>query len=118
MPARSNQLLAWVGNNLGLGEVDQVAIVVDQLVGGERRQTLRVQEQIVFHFITHHLRQNELGNPCRTKRQRGLVESPGRDNSSGQDIGVQKETDSPLASHLPRWVRERRRAAPAAAFPA
>jgi len=42
MSAGSNQVHVWVRDNFRAGEFDEATIVLDQLVGVERRQTLRM----------------------------------------------------------------------------
>src|SRR5581483_10971738 len=106
----------WIRNSLGVGYLDEAPIVLDELLGVERRQALRVHEQVLFDFITYYLRQHQPADFRCAKRQRGFVESPGRDNSSREDVGIKEEAGSARAGHFRRWVRERRGATLAEAF--
>jgi hypothetical protein len=44
MPARINQILIRVGNKDGFGQLDEATIVLNQLVGFLRRQTLHMKK--------------------------------------------------------------------------
>ena len=65
VPARTDQNASRVGNQLGIRQLDEAAIVLDQLIGVERWQVFCVKEQIFLHFIANHLGQHQLADLCR-----------------------------------------------------
>ena len=83
VPIQTNQVLVGVGNDFGVGEFDEVSVIFNQLVGIEGRQTLCMKEEVLSDFIADNFGQNQPTHLCGTKRQRGLVESPGGKDSSG-----------------------------------
>ena len=103
-------------NNLRASQSDESPVVLNQLVGIKCRQPFRVQEEILFDLIADYLRQHQPADLRGAERQRGLVESPGGDNSCSQNVRVEKQTDSALTGHFPRRFRNRRREALAEAF--
>jgi len=44
VPIQTNQILVGVGNDFGVGEFDEVSVILNQLVGIEGRQTFCVEE--------------------------------------------------------------------------
>jgi len=100
-------VLAWVGNNLRMSQLNEVTIVVNHLVGCFRWQALGVDEQILLYFIADNFRRYQLAHSCGAEREDRLVESPGRDNSASQDIRIQEQADSARGCHF--WLCGRRR---------
>jgi hypothetical protein len=96
-------------NNLKASQSDEAPVVLNQLVGIKRRKPFRVQEEILFDLIADYLRQHQPADLRGAERQRGLIESPGGDNSCGQNVRVEKQTDSALTGHFPRRFRKWRR---------
>ena len=58
-----------------------------------------MKKQVFLDFITAYPRQHQPTDyPHCAQRKRGLVQSPGRDNASGQDIGVEEEADPEIGN--------------------
>ena len=81
-------------------EFDQPAILLDKFIGFQGWKPPRVKQQILFHFILDDFRKHEPAEPRRAQGQRGLVEAPGRNDPSGDYIGVEKKPNSPSAGHF------------------
>ena len=58
VPIQTNHVLVGVGNDFGVGEFDEVSVILNQLVGIEGLQTFCVKEQVLFDFIADYLGQN------------------------------------------------------------
>ena len=67
------------------------------------RIRFRLEQKVFLHFIADHFGQHQFADLGGAERERSLVESPGRRDSSSQDIRVEEQADSALPAHFQRW---------------
>ena len=91
-----------------MGQLDEAAIILDQLVRIERGQAFGLNQQVLLDLIANHFRQNQFADARSTQRQCGLIETPRRNYPSGQDIRIQEKADSSGDAHFPRRWRRRK----------
>ena len=77
-------------------------IVLDEFVVFESGQVLRMEQQILFYLIPNDLGEDQFAQPCRAQGQGRLIEAPTRNNASGENIRIEKQSNSPLTAHLMR----------------
>ncbi len=58
MAAGPDERRIWVWHHFGICELDQPAILFDEFIGFQRWKSLRVNQQILFHFIPHDFRKH------------------------------------------------------------
>ncbi len=85
-------------DHLRPGQFNESAIVLNDAICLLRRKTLRLDKQVLFHFLANRLGQHQLADPGRAKRQHCLIKSPRSNNASGQHIGIKKQPK--LAGHF------------------
>ena len=66
-----------------------------------------MEEQVFFYLLTYYFGQDQSAHFGCAERQSGLVEPPGRDDASSQDVGVQEQADAAPVGHFSWRVRER-----------
>jgi len=67
VPIQTNQVLVGVGNDFGVGEFDEVSVILNQLVGIDGRRTFCVEEYVSFAFIADYPRPEPTDRPWRHK---------------------------------------------------
>lgn len=100
MPTGSDERLIWVRDHFRIRELDQPAILLNEIIGLQGWKALGVKEQILFHFIPDNFCKHKPAQPRRAKRESGFVEPPWGDNTASEDIRIEEEPNSPAAGHF------------------
>ncbi len=100
-----NQRPLGAGNLLRIGQLDEAAVIPDQIIRVQGREVFGMQQQVFFDLFSDDFRQNKSAYPGRTDRQHSFIEAPRRDDPSGEHVRIQKKPDSPTAGHFTRGLR-------------
>ena len=73
-------------------------VILKELISIEGRQAFRVNQQVLFDFITNHLGQNQLANFGGAEGQDRLIKPPGRNDASREYIGDRGSYASAVAT--------------------
>ena len=65
-----------IGNDLRACQVDYPPVVLNEFVPLRRRQSLRIDEKVLFDFITDCLSQDETSDLRGSQRQNSFIKSP------------------------------------------
>jgi hypothetical protein len=94
MTVGEHLLPAGVGNKLGMSQLDEAAIGINQMVDVNRWQALCVEEQILLHLVADDIGQDQLAHSCGAEGKDRFVEAPRRDDSAGQNVRIQEQAES------------------------
>lgn len=100
MPARQNQRPLGTANQFWIGQLDQAAVVLDQMISVQCGQALCMEKQVFLDLLADDLRENQSADSRGTNGQHGFVEAPQGDDPRGEHIGIQEEPDSAASGHF------------------